>query len=158
MYNINKLSSHSYTPDDPRLKIDGRYLQLDGPVLNGMVKMKDVYNYRPGYKYIYNSYKDIGGGQITYYLNPELNQPFIPQLFNDGTYPMTSNIVLIDPYIDPMGNVKPHYYRVPGYNSPMSSASSPHYGLSSISDKNEHIRDLMSKQLAKINQSKQMLL
>lgn len=109
MYAINMLKSLDFTSSysDPRLissAHSGQHLLLDAPVLNGSVKMANVYRKRPGYKTIYNSLADIDGGNISYYYDKNILVPFTDPLFDK------SLTVKVD-YIDPMGSYKPHYYR-----------------------------------------------
>jgi hypothetical protein len=149
MYALNRLDSYTYTPYDPRWKsqIDGRYMHVCEPVLDSSVRMKDVYNYRPGYKNVYNSYADIRGGQITYSIDPELARPYIPQLFEQAAIATVG----VENYVDPMGNIKPHFTRSTRYGCPTKC------GLSWVSDSNEHRADMLANQLWRRNQSEPML-
>lgn len=135
-----------YTSPDARLVSSGHNgvrLQLDTRPLNGKVKESDVYNNRPGYGPFYSNYSHIESGQNTYYIDPQLAQPFIPQLFSGGENAVT----LVDMYIDPMGTVKPHYCRAKINNS-------DGFCLSWLRDSTNHREDLLARQLWKRNQSK----
>lgn len=124
-----------WTSTDPRLVSSahsGQRLALDGPPINGKVHLQDVPKDRPRYKGVYNSYSDIGGGQIRYYIDKELAVPFVPQLF------VKPGLVRGEDYIDPMGSCKPHYYR---------ASLDTKNCLNWIRDSQFHREDLMSKQL-----------
>lgn len=133
-----------YTSPDPRLvssSHNGMRLQLDSPPINGKVSPKDVYNERCGYGPLYSNYSQIKGGQNKYYIDPQLAQPFIPQLFSSGT-----SVNMVQMYIDPMGTTKPHYCR-----EKLNKADG--FCLSWMRDSTNHREDLMARQLQKRNQS-----
>lgn len=148
MYALNALSSYDFTASfsDPRLISAAHYgqrLVLDAPVLDGSVKMANVYNPRPGYRSVYNSLADIGGGQILYYYDSEIGVPFIKPLFDD------SAVIKAD-YIDPMGTYKPHYYR------DATRTCGP--GLTWLADTQFQRQDLLSAQIWKRNQTEPLFL
>lgn len=110
MYAINTLKSLDFSSSysDPRLissAHSGQRLLLDGAVLDGSVKMINVYRgNRPGYRTVYDSLSEIDGGNVSYYYDTKLLIPFINPLFDESSF-------LKYDYIDPMGSYKPHYYR-----------------------------------------------
>jgi hypothetical protein len=59
-------------------------------------------SYKTGYK----PYADIKDGDVTYYYDATLAQPFIPELFSEKG---SSVVVTKDDYYDPMGVYRPHY-------------------------------------------------
>jgi hypothetical protein len=147
MYALNALHSYDYTSSfaDPRLissAHSGQRLTLDAPVLNGQVKMANVYADRPGFSSVYNSLADIGGGQITYYYDSEIGIPFIKPLFDD------SAVIKVD-YIDPMGTYKPHYYR--------DSTDVIGPGLTWLADTQFQREDILAAQQWRRNQSSPLL-
>lgn len=135
-----------YTSPDPRLissAHDGQRLTLDYPPLNGKVLPNDVYEQRRGYCPFYNSYSQMTGGQIGYYIDPSLAKPFIGELFVDPNRP-----VFLDLFVDPMGSVKPHYIRNYG-GDPLACPAQ----LTFIRDTIRHREDLMARALWKRNQT-----
>ncbi len=147
---LNKLSTYDtdFTPyqgvwvsTDPRLVSSahsGQRIALDAPPINGKLQPHDIPRDRPGYKDIYNGYPEIGGGQIRYYIDKELAEPFINPLF------IKPEVVRRENYVDPMGSCKPHYYR---------ASLDTKNCLNWIRDSQFHREDLMSKQLWRRNQT-----
>ena len=142
MYAINKLSSENYTSafSDPRLiSQSGHRLLLDAPVLDGSVKMANVYEDR--YPSVYTSLTDITGGNIRYYYDSDLLVPFFSPLFDECN-------ALKMPYIDPMGSYKPHYTIL---QKPIST------GLTWLSDTQINRNDIIASNLWKRNQTEPLL-
>lgn len=130
---------------DPRLissAHSGQHLRLDAPVLNGSVKMADVYCDRPSYRTIYNSLAQIEGGNISYYYDKDLLVPFICPLFDK------SLAAKVD-YVDPMGTYKPHYYR----DSTITSGP----GLTWLADTQFQREDILAANQWKRNQTEPLL-
>jgi hypothetical protein len=105
-----KTADGKYTSLDPRL-IDvmrgGYSMQLNVPVYDATWKS---FNRGLGNKIgtqQYSSYTDIDGGQVSYYVDDYLTQPYFAP-----NYQIRSQI---QPrvFIDPMGSLKPEYNRVP---------------------------------------------
>lgn len=147
MYAINMLKSLDFTSSysDPRLissAHSGQRLLLDAPVLDGTVKMANVYSERPGYKTIYNSLADIGGGNVSYYYDKDLLVPFFHPLFD------ASIVAKID-YIDPMGTYKPHYYR--------DSTKVYGPGLTWLADTQFQREDILAANMWRRNQTEPLL-
>lgn len=145
MYAINTLKSLDYSFFDPRLissAHSGQRLILDAPVLDGSVKMNNVYRDRPGYGTRYDSLSEIDGGNVSYYYDTKLLIPFINPLFDESSF------VAYD-YIDPMGSYKPHYYR------DANKISGP--GLTWLADSQFQRENILASNLWKRNQTEPLL-
>lgn len=89
---------------DPRLISaghSGQRLMVCEPTLSGNVCLDDV---KTGF---YGDYRNIRGGNILYYADPDLMQPFISY---GGLFPHTAN-VSYEEYVDPNGIRKVQYRR-----------------------------------------------
>lgn len=104
-----------YTSLDPRLKdvMRGGYnMELNVPVYDANWKSFN----RPMANDIqtkeYSNYSDINGGQISYYVDDYLTQPYF-----SPNYQVRSTI---HPkvFVDPMGSLKPEYNRMPVMTTP----------------------------------------
>ena len=147
-------SGHQWGSYDPRLfsASHTQVLTFDRPPIDGRIPLEKIYtdNSLDEYGKNYRSYSDINAGQITYYIDKSIQDPF----FN----PIYTNKVLSsgELYRDPMGSLKPHYERhllVP--NDPINTPRSSYNGcLSWIEDSQEHREDLLSKQMRKNNQQR----
>lgn len=100
----------TYTSLDPRLKdvLRGGYsMELNLPVYDANWKTF----HRNGDNQVnaqeYRSYKDLHGGQVTYYVDDYLTQPYF-----SPNYQIRSTIAP-RVFVDPMGSVKPEYNRRP---------------------------------------------
>ena len=149
MYALNSLQSYDFTASfsDPRLissAHSGQRLVLDAPPLDGGTPMSQVYACRPGYRMNYSNYGDIGGGDVSYYYDASIGQPFIEPLFDNR-----AAFIKVD-YIDPMGTLKPHYYR--------NANDSCGKGLTWLEDSQRQRNDLIASQLWQRNQSDALLL
>lgn len=109
-------SNGKYTSIDPRLKdvLRGGYnMELNVPVYDASWRtatrdsMKNKIRAQK-----YSSYKDIDGGQISYYTDNYLSQPFF-----SPNYQIRTN-VHPHVFIDPMGSIKPEYNRNPVLRTP----------------------------------------
>lgn len=97
-------------------------------------------NYRTGT--FYNSYKDIQTGQIAYYCDKELSDPYFKP-----NYILTNN-VHSTVFVDPMGSVKPRFYRQP------ITRKNEYAGCrKDVMDTLFHREDLMERQSRVMNQS-----
>ena len=82
----------------------GMRLELDQPAKIGAVDMDDVYKVNnKGYGGVYKTYSDINNGNIAYYVDQSVSQPF----FNP-VYTLSSNVEK-NILLDPMNNPKPDY-------------------------------------------------
>lgn len=146
-------SINQYKSRDPRLYDEGHatWTTLNSPPLDSTVRLKDVYNTNlKDYGQKYKDYSDINAGQILYYIDREIAEPYFNPLFSN---PSEYTKVL---YKDPMDTVKPEYPRNVPYKNPMTVPCPEMDGmcLSSISDSNRFREDLLTTQMAKMNQSK----
>jgi hypothetical protein len=147
--------SNRYISADPRLVSNQHNMQrltLDRPPITGEMKLKDLLHdpvldkFGQGYK----DYTDINAGQILYYNDKSIEDPFFTPNFVTSA---TTEGVL---YQDPMGAMKPQYYRKPlTDNNPMGPERSEYEGcLSWMQDSLTHRQDLLSKQMLKRNQQR----
>lgn len=100
---------------DPRLKdvLRGGYnMELNVPVYDATSKSFERYAPNNINTRRYNSYSDINGGQISYYVDDYLTQPFFPPNYQIRSQ-INSRI-----FIDPMGSLKPEYKRIPLFPTP----------------------------------------
>jgi hypothetical protein len=140
---------------DPRLFSSTRanWIPLDGPPTHGRVRLKNLY--KDGYTYDsaigFQSYDQIGDGNITYYIDTSIEDAFFHPVFSE---PATEQAEL---FVDPMGGIKPEYNRRPLINTENPAVTTPEsypYCLSSIQDSQSFREDLMALQTRKSNQSK----
>ena len=110
-----------YTAFDPRLKLatrGGMIAGLDRPPIQGTVPLKDVYSeslrdYGKGYQ----GYDDIRAGDIQYWIDDSFESPMFSPVFTQSAE-VTGTV-----YIDPMGGIKPQYYRKPVIqNNPLTES------------------------------------
>lgn len=94
----------------------------------------------------YQSYKDITGGQVFYYSDKYLRQPYFSPNFQLRSQ--------VSPTIfeDPMGSLKPQYERIPITNSAYIS------GYTSDQDQISFREDIMARQMRTMNQQSYSLL
>jgi hypothetical protein len=141
------------TMDDPRLynAAHGRWLTLDEPPIESSKKLYEIPYDKSLDKYgqYYKTYSDINAGQIMYYVDKELEDPFFkPNYANTGD---VKGVL----YKDPMGAMKPQYsFKNLKDDDPIRSAERDNYdgGLSWIQDSTNHRQDLMSLQQRKHNE------
>ena len=144
MYAINRSSSAVF-PADPRVVSSarsGEAIEFDVPVLDGGVKMADVYLPRPGYGSVHDSVADIVGGNVSYYYDAQIMVPFFSQLFS-----RPREFTRYD-YIDPMGTYKPHY---------ANRVETIRHPLSWMRDSQFHRQDLLSANVWRRNQTEPLL-
>lgn len=99
-----------YYPYDGRVVDAARNIRmvLDKPAIIGAVDQNlvstiDNSNYMANYR----TYEDIKNGQISYYVNKDVSQPF------DGDVYTIPSYVSKTLRVDPMGSVKPEYIKTP---------------------------------------------
>ena len=154
-----ELPGHAYTSEDARLKnprTGNIPLELDKrPMDMGLKNLRtdDIYrNNCKDWKTGYSNYKDINKGQITYYVDHEIAQPF--------THPIFENTAAVMGYVNvtPMNTMNAEYERRPlkCRNCLETNMCRCDYlgGLSWIEDSNEHREDLISRQLWDRNKNK----
>lgn len=82
----------------------GMRMSLDQPAMVGAVDMDDVYKIdNSGYGGVYPTYGSINNGNIAYYVDQSVSQPFFDPVY---TLSSTVNKKIIN---DPMTNAKPEY-------------------------------------------------
>ena len=144
-------NTETYVSTDPRLisaSHEGQILRLDRPAFLGEVKLKDIYteptlqNYGKTY---YKDYNDVIEGQIMYYIDKSISDPFFKPVFANQSLAVGRN------YADPMSSFKPSYERIP-----VIAKNKQNYegGLSFLEDTGGYREDLMSYQMSVINRQK----
>ena len=91
----------------------------------------------------YATYSDINAGQITYYIDPKIEDAYFSPNF---TIPAKVEGVM---YRDPMGSLKPTYVR-----KEVMTPNECYNPLSFIRDSAVHREDIMAGQMAQMNQMK----
>lgn len=120
--------------------VRGIRMALDRPSTSGFVPLADIYtnpnlaNYTPF---------NVNNGQITYYIDQELKDPFYRPVF------FMSRKVVRRPYTDPMGSEKPEYSLL---HTPKQVSNFS--GLSFLNDTSFHRENLMAAQQSKFNQNR----
>ena len=101
-------SNNTFTSLDQRLIKSLPYMrmELDKPPMDTDIKLEDIYNKDlQNYGKKYTSYKDITGGQITYYVSNTCDDPYYQTIFNKNVE---------TEYQDPMNSMRiPEIIRVP---------------------------------------------
>ena len=144
-----------YTALDPRLQLNtrgGLIAGLDRPPVQGTFPLKDVYNESlRGYGQDYKGYDDIRAGDIQYWVDDSFESPTFTPVFTQSAE-VTGSV-----YVDPMGGIKPQYYRKPVVMSnPLTTRGDQMNfapNLSFLTDSTEHREDIMIKQQIPMNQS-----
>lgn len=149
----NGCNEPSYLSQDPRLYSSTRadYLPLDSPPINGNVKLRDVYSSEwDNYGACYQPYETIRDGQIKYYVDRSIEDPYFPPLY---AAPAKAVTVL---FKDPMDAMKPEYSRIPLTNNrnPTTTCRDSYPCLSFTEDTQSHREDLLSYQMRKRLQQK----
>ena len=136
-----------WTAIDPRLISAGGHFglctALDLPPIDGSVRLKNVYDeYLRGYGKNYSGYNDINAGQIMYWTDETFDSPTFEPVFSNSAE-VTGTV-----YVDPMGGIKPQYYRKPLTATNPTTTRNTNYGgeLSWIQDSQEQREDIISKQ------------
>lgn len=144
-----------YASTDPRLisaSHGGQVLTLDRPPIETQPRLNTIAtdtklnDYGKGYR----TYSDINAGQIMYYVDKSIQDPFFEPNFT------TSARAYGTLYRDPMGAFKPQYDREPLISPDHLNTMKDSYGggLSWIKDSMEHREDLMARQSRKRNQER----
>lgn len=143
-----------YISSDPRLIYSpyGTTMILDTVPMDSSIKLGDIYDdpRLKNYGRDYRTYSDISAGQISYYIDKSIEEPFFSPNF------ISSTEVKAELYKDPMSSIKPEYNRYPLKNdNPITSEKRKFdYCLSWIQDSTEFREDLMSKQMSKHNEQR----
>lgn len=138
-----------YTAPDPRLidTLRSSTMWLDRPPINGHIDMADVYDEKlDQYGRKYNTYSDVNTGQIMYYNDELIENPYFYPVFEQGS------TIIAKLYRDPMGGIQPMYDWKPCPKNtcvPFNEKT-----LSSIEDSQFHRQDIMSTQMRQINRSR----
>lgn len=144
----------AYVSDDPRL-IDvprGQRVGLNAPPFNSRMNLTKIYTDPRMREYgkHYRSYRDINTGDIVYYVDKSIEDPFFEPNF------VTKAQMKATLFRDPMGEIKPQFERYPIENANHMNTTKCDYdgGLSWISDSQEFRQDLMSYQMRKHNEQR----
>jgi hypothetical protein len=142
---------------DPRLydAARGITMPIDRPPYDSTVLLKNINtdvsldNYGKGYR----TYSDINAGQIVYYIDKSIADPFFDPLF---TIPSETYSTV---YRDPMSNLKPTYYRKPDkdcLSNPtlLSNCNPCQESTTWFRDSQNHREDLLARKMQKFNQTK----
>lgn len=131
----------------------GNPLVFDKPPRDSGVPLSKLGNppkYTP-YKYNNTSYESVNSGDVTYYVNKDLEDPYFEPNFT------RSQVMTPVLYKDPMDSNKPIYERR-GLNSSRcirSPNGHEYFGkLSWIEDTTEHRENILASQMTKMNQSR----
>jgi len=142
----------SYATTDPRLihAFTGQMITLDRPPLGYNLTPEEIYSDSRLKEYgkRYDSYDDIKAGQIVYYKDKELDEPFFSPLFANKS----RNVSMV--YRDPMGAYKPHFERYQLGSTCNTSQEPGRSGLTFVTDTNNHRESIMAGAMAKFNQEK----
>lgn len=134
-----------FYPNDGRTRDNfrGMEIQLDKPSYSGSVPLDQISSFdNSNYKFTsYSGYQDLNNGQIAYYIDPSLAQPF------NGSVYTISGVTEKKMFVDPMGANKPQYKKIP-YTSTMNAVSK----YQDTRDALSHREDLMSLQSRKRNE------
>ena len=99
--------TYFYGFDSRMVDARGMRMSLDKPAMVGAVDMDDVYKIdNSGYGGVYQTYGDINNGNIAYYVDQSVSQPFFDPV---DTLSSTVNKTVI---MDPMTNPKPEYSKM----------------------------------------------
>jgi hypothetical protein len=134
-YHLQKDGTVFYGWDSRVVDARGMRLHLDQPAKIGAVDMNDVYKIdNSGYGGVYPTYSQINNGNIAYYVDQSISQPFF-----DPVYTLSSNVEK-NILLDPMGNPKPNYSKY--VNSTLKSVVDDQFARDQLSFREE----LMSRQ------------
>lgn len=132
----------TYTSLDPRLidPIRGYRMSLNAPAFDGTIMSGDRYNATNVGIQTYRNYENIRGGQVFYYVDGYLTQPY-----SSPNFQLRSKV---EPVVfrDPMGALKPEYVRKPISNAGYIS------GYRNDQDEISYREDIMALQMRKRNQ------
>lgn len=144
----------NYASTDPRLynAPHGQYITLDSAPITGQVDLKDVYSEKfKNYGKPKQNYSQIIEGDILYYQDKSIEDPyFSPNFVNQA-------VNKIQEYRDPMGAIKTEYPKAFVYPNTVNDTacdvnSTDYHCLSWMRDSVMQREDIMTSQMAKINQ------
>lgn len=150
----DKNSPPVYLSRDPRQFDAPRamYLPIDRPPMSGDVKLSQIYDKKyDGYGVGFTPYNMIRDGQIVYYIDKSIQDPFYKPVYSE---PAKQTSIL---FKDPMGAMKPEMNRTPIVNTENPTVTTPEnypYCLSSIQDSQSFREDLIALQQRRHNQEK----
>lgn len=134
-YHLQKDGTVFYGWDSRVVDARGMRLHLDQPAKVGAVAMDDVYKIdNSGYGGVYQTYSQMNNGNIAYYVDQSVSQPFF-----DPVYTLSSNVEK-NILLDPMTNPKPNYTKY--VNSTLKSVVDDQFARDQLSFREE----LMSRQ------------
>ena len=147
--------SVQWASPDPRLisaAHNGQVLTLDNPPITSGMKLSRV-SVDPmldGYGQGYKGYEDVNAGQIMYYIDHSIEDPFFVP-----TFALSAEATGLL-YRDPMGAMKPQYDRVPLRRDDPLGPQRNNYvgGLSWMQDSLEQREDIMARQMSRSNQER----
>ena len=130
-------SQGTFTSLDPRLidPVRGIRMTLNAPVFDGTLPAADRYDSSDIGTQTYRQYEDIHGGQVFYYLDGYMTQPYASPNFQLRVK------VEPDVFQDPMGALKPEYVRTPIADAAYIS------GYRNDQDELSHREDMMALQM-----------
>ena len=143
-----------FIANDSRLRNNatGDSITLNIPPIDSSMRLRDipVSKRLDGYGQNYRTYSDINAGQILYYVDKSIQEPFFSPNFIAPAE--TSRVV----YKDPMDAIKPEYIRKPVFNTNPVGPPRDVFedDLSFLQDTNAHREDIISKQMAVRNQQR----
>jgi hypothetical protein len=146
---------YAYRSPDPRLMnvVCGQQLDIDTIPIDSSIKMSEIYTdpRMKNYGQRYKNYGDIRAGQIVYYVDESIQDPYATPNFV-----MKAN-VKSQLYQDPMSSIKPVYVREYKCEDKINSTRNKFkYGLSWLEDSTRHKEDLMSLQMSKMHEQSWM--
>ena len=147
----NPCGQDAYMAYDPRLysPLHNMYLPLDSVPITGDVNLSQIYSIDPSYGVGSQPYSEIDDGQILYYTDKSISQPFFSPVFGQQANTISAL------YRDPMGSIKPEYTRVlNSINPTVETPAGYEECLSFVQDTQSFREDLMSYQMRKQNQEK----
>lgn len=148
--NSKGCESINYVSNDPRLFHGMRgYIALDARPVQSLTPLSQVYDEKlRGYGKHYSGYDTVSAGDITYYTGKERSSPYYAPLFDEKN--KYSKVL----YRDPMSAIKPEYPREVKNPTLVGDVecSDDKYCLSWIRDTQMQRDDILTSQMAKINQ------
>ena len=144
-----------YGSTDPRLISafhNGQRLLLDRPPCDDSIKLADIYTdpQLKNYGKNYNTYTDIKAGQIMYYIDKSIEDPFFTPNF------ATTARAIGSIYKDPMSAIKPNYDRIPiKCRNPVITKGANYTGGSSFMEDTDFQReDILALQMRRMNRER----
>ena len=129
-------------------------MRFHNPPIDGSVPLDKIYTdpILNDYGKHYRTYSDVNSGQILYYNDASIEDPFFGPNFVSSAW--TDGYL----YKDPMGAMKPQYLRTPVRNdNPIGSIRNNYEGdLSWMQDSLSHRQDIMGLQMRKANEQRWM--